>query len=309
MVVGFVAGTARPAHADSISQLEAKINREWASLEPTIENYDAVHARLMSQQQKATQLERAIEPLQLKVMLAKARVGTVSAELYQAGPTGTAATLLDVGSATHAFNLLATVDQMAQNQQRMVAATVAMVNQYQRQKAPIDDLVASLAAQSKALAAQAANIQTSIARLDKLRIQVWGTTIEPGATRPVACPQRYTGDAGSRAAQWACNQINKRYVFGADGPSTFDCSGLTMRAWQSVGVSLPHNAYQQKQTVRSISYSQLRPGDLVFYYAGISHVTIYVGKGWVVSAPSSGDVVRMKQLIPSKQDVRGYGRP
>jgi cell wall-associated NlpC family hydrolase len=125
--------------------------------------------------------------------------------------------------------------------------------------------------------------------------------------KPEACPQVYNGDAGSRAALWACNQIGKPYVFGSAGPNSFDCSGLTMQAWASVGVSLPHNAYQQKHSMRSVSYSDLQPGDLVFYFASISHVTIYVGNGWVVSAPSTGDRVRMKRY--NEITPVGYGRP
>jgi cell wall-associated NlpC family hydrolase len=299
---------APPAQADTIAELEAKINRQWSQLEPTIENYNAVHAKLISQQQKAAKLQTQIQPLELEVTLSKARVGSLSAELYQAGPTGGVATLLDAQDATNALNMLATVEQMATNQQKLVSSTMTLVNKYRTQKKPIDDLVASLDAQNKALASQANTIQASIKSLDQLRIKAWGSTVEPGPTRPVPCPQRYTGDAGSRAAQWACNQIGKRYVWGSAGPNTFDCSGLTMRAWESVGVSLPHNAYQQKHTVRAISYRDLRPGDLVFYYPGISHVTIYVGNGWVVSAPTSGDVVRMKRWN-SSTDVRGFGRP
>ncbi len=308
VATGALVAISSPAHADTIAQLEAKINRQWASLEPTIENYNAVNAKLVAQQQKATKLQKAIQPLELQVALAQARVGSLSSELYQAGPTGAVATLLDADSATAALNMLATVEQMASNQQKLVSTTVGLVKKYKTQKKPIDVLVASLDAQKTSLATQAATIQKSIASMDALRIAAWGSTVEPGSLRPVPCPQKYTGDAGSRAAQWACNQIGKPYVWGSDGPGTFDCSGLTMGAWGSVGVSLPHNAYAQKHTIASVSYNQLRPGDLVFYYPGIAHVTIYVGDGWVVSAPTSGDRVRMKRWNASS-DVRGFGRP
>ena len=80
-----------------------------------------------------------------------------------------------------------------------------------------------------------------------------------------------------------------------------------MAAWKSVGVTLPHNAYAQAHTITSISASQLRPGDLVFYYHPIDHVTIYVGGGWVVSAPQTGDVVRMKPY--NSTTPVAYGRP
>ena len=110
-----------------------------------------------------------------------------------------------------------------------------------------------------------------------------------------------------KAAKFACKQIGKSYVWAASGPSHYDCSGLTMASWASVGVSLPHNAYQQKHSMPSVSFSNLRPGDLIFYYATVHHVAIYVGNGWMVNAPQTGDVVRMAKY--NAFPVVGYGRP
>jgi cell wall-associated NlpC family hydrolase len=291
----------------SVSALESQINKQWNSLEPTIESFDAVSAKLSAQQTKANKLEAAIAPLQLQVQVARSLLAPVAASLYESGPTSSLMLLLNSSSAGEALDMVATVDRMAAHRQQQIAGTVALEQKYQRQKKPIDALVASLNQQRTTLAAQKAKINVSIQSLDALRVKAYGKTVAPGPLRLAACPAVYTGDAGSRAAQWACNQIGKRYVFGADGPNTFDCSGLTMRAWGSVGVSLPHNAYQQKHSIAAVSFQNLKPGDLVFYFAGISHVTIYVGKGYVVSAPQTGDVVRMKRY--NEITPVGYGRP
>jgi peptidoglycan DL-endopeptidase CwlO len=80
-----------------------------------------------------------------------------------------------------------------------------------------------------------------------------------------------------------------------------------MAAWAKAGVGLPHNALQQSRTIRSVSRSELRPGDLVFYYSDVHHVAIYVGGDWVVHAPHSGDVVRMRKIDIGP--VHSYGRP
>jgi cell wall-associated NlpC family hydrolase len=280
----------------------------WNNLEPTIENYDAVSAKLAAQQAQADKLEAKIEPLALQVTTAQARIGAMAAQLYEAGPNSMLNALLNAGQDSRVLDLLGTLEQMAANRQAQLASTANLVARYQAQKAPIDQLIASLAQQRAQLAATKNTINAQIAQLDALRIKRWGSTVEPGATRPVACPQRYYGDPGSRAAAAACGRIGKPYVWDAAGPNTFDCSGLTMWSWAQVGVSLPHNAYQQKQSMPSVSnFASLRPGDLVFYYRGVSHVTIYVGNGWVVSAPTSGDVVRMKRWDSSP--VVGFGRP
>lgn len=303
-----LAGATAAHAAPSISDMEKQIDQQWRTLEPTIENYNAVHDQLLTQQKKANALEKAIAPLQLQVDLALARVGGFSITVYEAGPSGGLTTLLNASSTSSALEMLGLVDQMASDQRAQVAGTLKLQQKYQAQKKPIDVLVASLSSQQAALSAKAQTIQEQIKKLDALRIKVYGQTYSTKATRPVACPQVYRGDAGSKAAQWACNQIGKSYVWGAAGPSTYDCSGLTMRAWQSVGVSLPHNAYAQKHSIaRVYGSSSLKPGDLVFYYANVSHVSIYVGNGWMVNAPNSGDVVRMAKY--NRYPVNSFGRP
>ena len=101
---------------------------------------------------------------------------------------------------------------------------------------------------------------------------------------------------GGPAVAYAKAQVGKSYVWGAAGPDSFDCSGLTMAAWQQAGVSLPHNSGAQYAAGQQISESELKPGDLVFYYSPISHVGIYVGDGQVVNALNPGSGVQVSGL-------------
>lgn len=96
---------------------------------------------------------------------------------------------------------------------------------------------------------------------------------------------------GAIALEYAKAQLGEPYVFGASGPSSWDCSGLTMAAWAQAGVSLPHSSRQQYYQGPQISRSQLQPGDLVFFYSDIHHVGLYAGNGMVLHAPKPGDVV------------------
>lgn len=103
----------------------------------------------------------------------------------------------------------------------------------------------------------------------------------------------------SRAAQaiaYAYGALGKPYVWGATGPSAYDCSGLTQAAWRSAGVSLPRTTYTQINAGRSIPRSQLSPGDLVFFYSGISHVGLYIGGGRMIHAPRPGAPVRIAPI-------------
>jgi peptidoglycan DL-endopeptidase CwlO len=127
---------------------------------------------------------------------------------------------------------------------------------------------------------------------------------------PVAPPPAGGGGAPSGAAAaavaYARAQVGKPYCYGGSGPGCFDCSGLTMMAWRQGGVSLPHSSASQYNVGRRISASELRPGDLIFYYSPISHVSIYIGGGQRISATHTGDYVRVQSLGSS---IVGYARP
>jgi cell wall-associated NlpC family hydrolase len=97
------------------------------------------------------------------------------------------------------------------------------------------------------------------------------------------------------ALKYALAQIGDRYVFGAAGLTTWDCSGLTMRAFQSAGVSLPHSSAAQARMGKSIPFGQKKPGDLLFFGRPVSHVGIYLGGGRMVHAPRSGSRVKVAE--------------
>ena len=116
------------------------------------------------------------------------------------------------------------------------------------------------------------------------------TRSDPSAGAPVVNVPASGGAATAIAA--ARSKLGSAYVWAAAGPSTFDCSGLTMWAWAQAGVSLPHSSSMQYSSGTRVSASSLQPGDLVFYGSPIHHVALYVGGGQVIHAPQTGDVVR-----------------
>ncbi len=102
-----------------------------------------------------------------------------------------------------------------------------------------------------------------------------------------------TPAAARKAVQFALAQVGKPYVWGSAGPSSYDCSGLTMASYRSAGISLPHSAAQQYHYGHHVSFSELLPGDLIFLYSPIGHVEIYIGDGLAVSAPTEGEDVKV----------------
>jgi cell wall-associated NlpC family hydrolase len=97
-------------------------------------------------------------------------------------------------------------------------------------------------------------------------------------------------------------------VWAAAGPGSYDCSGLTLAAWQSVGVSLPHQSRSQRSSMPYVTRANLKVGDLVFYYGDIHHVAIYVGNNKIMHAPSAGDNVRMADM-DAAGPINSFGRP
>lgn len=117
------------------------------------------------------------------------------------------------------------------------------------------------------------------------------TSAQNNATQAETAPAPAAGNSSSRglaALAFARAQIGKPYVYGGTGPEGYDCSGLTGAAWRSAGVSLPRTSQQQFGAGRAVSINELVPGDLVFYYSGISHVAIYAGGGQIVHASRPG---------------------
>ncbi|WP_228993259.1 C40 family peptidase [Streptomyces sp. DH8] len=102
-------------------------------------------------------------------------------------------------------------------------------------------------------------------------------------------------------------QIGKPYVWGAAGPSSYDCSGLTQAAWREAGVTLPRTTWDQVEFGTRVATADLLPGDLVFFYDDISHVGIYKGEGMMIHAPKPGANVREESIY--SMPVYGSVRP
>ncbi|MDH6623637.1 cell wall-associated NlpC family hydrolase [Streptomyces sp. LBL] len=115
-----------------------------------------------------------------------------------------------------------------------------------------------------------------------------GTTTTPDSS--------YAAKA-DKALAFSRAQIGKPYVWGATGPGSYDCSGLTQAAWKAAGVTLPRTTYDQVNAGTTVSVSNAQPGDLVFFYDDISHVGVYIGNGMMIHAPKPGAYVREESIF------------
>lgn len=190
-------------------------------------------------------------------------------------------------------------------QQRQVAEVVAARAEVSTERQGLDALIATQLAQQKDLATRKTKIEKDLQALYELRRQAYGAAQEARSISSGPVPT-VSGRAGV-AVKFAYGALGKPYVWAADGPAGYDCSGLTLAAWRAAGVSLPHNAEMQWGKVAHISRSAaLQPGDLVFY-SNLGHVALFVGSGKVIHAPTFGEVVKVSTVDMMRP--YGYGRP
>ena len=291
----------------STSEIEKQIDAQWNQLEPVIEEHNKVQADLAENKAKVGALTEQIRPLQEQIDVARSKVAALTIHEYKSGRTSALNALLAGGSADGLGDRLVRLEALARKQEAALADVLKLKKEYEEVKQPLDQLVSKLAAQEADLAQRKTNIDNEIKKLNDARLAAFGTTGAKGNYRPAPCPATYPGGPASIAARTACDQIGKPYVFGSTGPGTFDCSGLTLYAWKAAGVNLRHYTQWQFQDTKRVSRADLRPGDLVFYFSDLHHMGMYVGNGWLVHAPTSGDVVRMKRMDDGP--IVGFGRP
>ncbi|MER5519154.1 NlpC/P60 family protein [Streptomyces sp. NPDC002763] len=111
------------------------------------------------------------------------------------------------------------------------------------------------------------------------------------------------GTKAAKAIAFARAQIGKPYVWGATGPGSYDCSGLSQAAWKAAGVSLPRTTYDQVNAGTTVSLTDAQPGDLVFFYDDVSHVGIYIGNGMMIHAPKPGAYVREESIYYGGESI------
>jgi cell wall-associated NlpC family hydrolase len=320
-------GQAAPTSHPTISQVQAQISALNTKAEKITEAYDAATTSLRSLQRKERVTNRLLARDKATLTKVQRRVAAGAAAAYKTGgfdptlslmATGTAQTLLDqtaslnevarfeadqISNADAAQRAVSAVQvvhnaQVAQ-QRKTVAAIASQKRQIQSLLSQQQALLSHLqAAQRAALARQ----QAAVAQ----RAAQQRTTYHPPVHTTTTTTVHATGSAAA-AVQFAYAQLGKPYQWGGSGPNSFDCSGLTMRAWGAAGVSLPHNAAAQQSSVPAVSTSALQPGDLVFFGRPAYHVGIYIGGGRMIHAPHTGTVVQITSL--SGYPPSSAGRP
>jgi peptidoglycan DL-endopeptidase CwlO len=292
--------------APTAGEIDRAINDLGVKLNAINEQYNDANALLKASRAKQATLQAQIKAYSVKTDAYEQRVNKIGAAAYVDGRPGMMRALITGGSPQNVLDQLQAYDIISADQQGDIDALLEAKKPLDAAKRKLDAEVQIQAKQEKVLRDRKAALNKDLAKWKALKAQQ-----QPRASRsstrtvtPVNVP---VSGKGATVVAYARAQIGDPYVFGADGPDSFDCSGLTLAAWAQVGVSMPHSARQQYAAFPKVSKANLRPGDIVFFYDPISHNGIYIGAGMVIHAPQPGESV--EQIAMSSMPDSGAVRP
>ena len=291
------AAQAAPSKSDLTKQITALSNK----LEDITESYNDMNDALKKTKADSQKLKESLGPAQDALDAAGAQVNTMAASAYRTGQVGPVTAILD--GPGDLLQRMTYLEQISRDRQRNIDTFTATTQDYTTRQAAYKATEEKQAAQVKVLSATRKEIEGKIKVLLAKRKAAYGQSQVSGSSYNGPIPH-IAGSAG-KAVTFAFNQLGEPYHYGADGPGSWDCSGLTMGAWNAAGKSLPHNAAAQYSATARVSKSALLPGDLVFY-RNLKHVALYIGNNTIITAPQTGDVVKKQSMTYSTP--YGYGR-
>jgi cell wall-associated NlpC family hydrolase len=302
-------GAGSPANAaPTQASLEAQLERLNRQADQLVEEYN--QSKLALKRLRKTRDELRAQAIGAEADLAALRttLGARAAAAYVQGAGNTLAAVLNSEDPASAIDRVQVLELLASHDGDLMDRLALAGQAYDGRRRDLAAAEREAAAEVARLDAKKAEVERAAARTRELLSQMRARSASPSPSpSPAPSPPPSSGGGGATAVvNYAMAQVGKPYCYGGAGPGCFDCSGLTMRAWAQAGVSLPHSSAAQYGVGRHVSAGELQPGDLVFYYSPISHVSIYIGNGQRVSATHTGDYVRVQSLGSS---IVGYSRP
>ena len=323
IAVGFLGlHAATPAAAEpNIDTVKQRVDRLYAQAEKASERYNAAKEQLKASEVRLKALNADLSRQQRVVDHMRGDVATMVVDQYQGQGLSTASQVVFSSDAESFLDNLNAISSYNSQRGQVVREYGVQLKQLKLRKSAADDQVAALTKTRAVLKDEKAKIDDRAAeakallgklkekqRLELLRRQraaaaaaAQAAPAVPAATAaPATGVPAVSSGRGGAAVRYAMAQVGDAYVWGATGPSAYDCSGLTMMAWAQAGVGLPHSSSGQQGSGRSVSESDLQPGDLVFYYSPVHHVGMYIGNGMIVHAanPSAGVQVAGLHSMP-----------
>lgn len=300
--------------AEAGQQIETYSNQ----LEIVTEQFNTARVLLQRDQHRAAVAQHTLDVVQRQLQSLQAQVRSIAVTAYQNGELSSFASFVGSKSPQSFLDQLSALDMISKKQAAVLTALTTAKATAQNARTEAASAVTAAQRTEVGLRTKKATITTRVGTLQVLMSRLSTAELKalrdrsgstdpskvkhgdpsqppssgPPSSSPPGAPAPPASGGAATAVRAAESKLGDNYVWGAAGPDTFDCSGLTLYAWAAAGVSLPHSSSIQAQTGTPVSEGELQPGDLVFYYSPIHHVAMYVGNGMVIHAPQTGDVVK-----------------
>jgi cell wall-associated NlpC family hydrolase len=311
IVVPAVAGAATKAKTPpkpTVASVEKQLSVLAVKNTQLVEGYNQARIAVTTRQKAAASAELAVAAANAAVAQAHILLSRSALAEFEGGSFSSAGALLSSNSGSSYIDQLDTMQMITTHSAQVVssfmtaqqAAAVAK-NNAANLLAKATKTLDALAVARKTVQAQVTKYSSLLATLTAAQRVVFQTRMNPTVSNVqrsavMASIPGITNAGIRKVVAFAVAQVGKPYSWGAAGPGSYDCSGLTMAAYNVIGVSLPHSAADQYNYGHHVSFNSLQPGDLMFFYSPIGHVTMYIGGGMMVSAPETGELVK---IIPA----------
>ncbi|WP_406725529.1 C40 family peptidase [Streptomyces sp. GD-15H] len=326
------AGTAGEPGERSVADLLTELQRLYREVGKATEAYNATEERLAKQRAETRRLESALARARLSLHDSRGAAGRLARQQYQSS-TGLSPYVrlllardpqyaLDQG---HVIGRLARsradtvgrltggekrADGLARRARKALDERLALTERRGKERdevrerlGEVEELLASLSPEELAALAELERAEVAKDQAEFLASGALGAPGVSGAPGGGRAPSA----AGDRAVRYAVEQVGKPCEWGAEGPGTYDCSGLTSEAWGAAGTPVPRTSQEQWARLDRVPLDELRPGDLVVYFPEATHVALYLGDGMVVQAPRPGARVKVSPIAANP--VLGAVRP
>jgi cell wall-associated NlpC family hydrolase len=319
-------GTAQAEPTLTPAQIKSKVDKLYHDAEVATETYNGVREKSAQTKKSLAELRDEAARRTERLNTERKSLGSMAAAQYRTGGLEPALQVALTSNPDQYLERAAVMGRAGERQTVQVQGAQRQLAQIARLRGAADHRFTQLAEDREELKKQKETIQRNISEAEALLARLTGDDRARYAAQDGHGSDGERADRASdgtrdmergdvrapnaRAAQavsFAYSALGKPYVWGATGPSSFDCSGLTQAAWRSAGVSLPRTTYTQINAGERVSRSQLAPGDLLFFYSGITHVGLYIGDGKMIHAPRPGAPVRIAPI--DQMPLTGATRP
>nr|WP_239146192.1 C40 family peptidase [Streptomyces sp. SID10815] len=311
-------GVGQAAPQPTPTQVRARVDQLYREAETATQKYDGAKEKADAAARRLRTLGDEAARTQADLNSARDALGSIAAAQYREGEIDPAVRLMLSDDPRHYLESAEFAQRAGARQSAAVAGVRGRLRKIEQLRGAARGELASLTSRQaelrrhkKTITAKLDEARRLLSRLSpSQRAEVTGqdTGVSPvssPAAHSTAPTARALGGPGSvtaptsraaAAVTYAYQKLGSPYVWGATGPHAFDCSGLAQAAYRAAGISLPRTTYAQINSGRRVARSDLVPGDLVFFYSGISHVGIYVGDGRMIHAPNPSAPVRLAPI-------------